>query len=114
MDATAQRFRRRARRALGDRQGAERRYPDDLRQDAVTYWRTRAAAGDGVRAVAAALGVAPVSLRRWVQATPFRPVGVVEASAPAGPRLVVIVDAAGMRVEGVDVETAAQLIARLR
>jgi hypothetical protein len=29
-------------------------------------------------------------------------------------RLVVIIDATGVRVEGVDVETAAQLIARLR
>ena len=114
MDATAQRFRRRARREFGDRQGAERRYSDDLRQEAVAYWRAREAAGDGVRVVAAALGVAPESLRRWAQAPPFRPVRVVEAAAPADPRLVVIVDPTGVRVEGVDVETAAQLIARLR
>ena len=67
-----------------------------------------------MRAVATALGVAPVSLRRWAQDARFRPVRLREAAAPVPPRLVVVVDAAGVRVEGVDLETAAQLIARLR
>jgi regulator of extracellular matrix RemA (YlzA/DUF370 family) len=54
-------------------------------------------------------------LRRWAQDARFRPVQVVDADAPAAPtRLVVVVDATSVRVEGVDVETAAQLIARLR
>jgi hypothetical protein len=101
-------------RELGDRAGAERRYSVGLRQQAVAYWRAREAAGDGVRAVAAALGIAPVSLRRWADDARFRPVRLLEAAAPVPPRLVVIVDVTGVRVEGVDVETAAQLIARLR
>jgi hypothetical protein len=37
-----------------------------------------------------------------------------EADAPVPARLVVVVDATSVRVEGVDLETAAQLIARLR
>jgi hypothetical protein len=114
MDEALRRFRHQAGRELGGRAGTERRYSIGLRQQAVAYWRARGATGDGVRVVAAALGVAPVSLRRWAQDRRFRPVRVVEAPAPAGPRLVVCVDAAGMRVEGVDVETAAALIARLR
>jgi hypothetical protein len=114
MDDAVQRFRRQAGRELGDREGAERRYSVGLRQQAVAYWHAREAAGDGVRAVAAALGVAPVSLRRWAQDARFRPVRIVEADAPVPPRLVVVVDPTGVRVEGVDVETAAQLIARLR
>lgn len=114
MDDAVHRFRRQADRELGDRQGAERRYSDGLRQQAVVYWQTREAAGDGVRAVATALGIAPVSLRRWAQDPRFRPVRVIADAVPAGTRLVVIIDAAGVRVEGVDVETAAQLIARLR
>ena len=114
MDDAVDRFRRQARRELGDREGAERRYSVGLRQQAVAYWRAREAAGDGVRAVAAALGIAPVSLRRWAQDARFRPVRLLEADAPVPSRLVVVVDATGVRVEGVDVETAAQLIARLR
>ena len=114
MDDAVQRFRRDAGRELGDREGAERRYSVRLRQQAVAYWRAREAAGDGVRAVATALGIAPVSLRRWAEDARFRSVRLLEADAPVPPRLVVVVDATGVRVEGVDVETAAQLIARLR
>jgi hypothetical protein len=114
MDDAVQRFRRDAGRELGDREGAERRYSVRLRQQAVAYWRAREAAGDGVRAVATALGIAPVSLRRWAEDARFRAVRLLEADAPVPPRLVVVVDATGVRVEGVDVETAAQLIARLR
>lgn len=114
MDDAVQRFRRQAGRELGDRQGAERRYSDGLRQQAVAYWRTREPEGDGVRAVATALGVAPVSLRRWAQDPRFRPVRVIADAVHVPARLVVIIDARGVRVEGVDVETAAQLVARLR
>jgi hypothetical protein len=114
MDDAVQRFRRQAGRELGDRQGAERRYSDGLRQQAVAYWRARASAGDGVRAVAAALGIAPVSLRRWAQDARFRPVCVIGDAAPVAARLVVIIEGTGVRIEGVDVTTAAQLIAQLR
>jgi transposase-like protein len=114
MDDSVQRFRRQAAREIGDRRGAERRYSDDLRQRAVAYWRARKPAGDGVRAVATALGIAPVSLRRWAQDARFRPVQVVADAAPVAARLVVVIDARGVRIEGVDVATAAQLIARLR
>jgi hypothetical protein len=114
MDDAVQRFRRQVGRELGDRQGAERRYSDGLRQQAVAYWRAREPAGDGVRAVASALGIAPVSLGRWAQDPRFRPVRVVADVAPVPAGLVVIIDATGVRVEGVDVETAAQLVGRLR
>lgn len=114
MDDAVQRFRRQAVRELGVRRGAERRYSDGLRQQAVAYWRSREPVGDGVHAVAAALGIAPLTLRRWAQEPRFRPVRVIADAAPEPARLVVIIDAAGLRVEGVDVETAAQLVARLR
>ena len=114
MDEAVQRFRLHARRECGAGQGAGRRYSVGLRQDAVAYWQAREPDGVGLAAVATALGVAPVSLRRWAQDPQFRPVLVIADAAPAVTRLVVVIDAAGMRVEGVDVETAAQLIARLR
>lgn len=114
MDDVVQQFRQQAAREIGDRQGAERRYSDGLRQQAVTYWQSRVSAGDGVRRVARALGIAPVSLRRWAQDPRFRPVHVVADAPAAATRLVVVVDATSLRVEGLDVETAAQLVARLR
>ena len=70
--------------------------------------------GEGVRAVATALGIAPVSLRRWAQNPQFRPVHVIADAAPFPSRLVVVIDATGVRIEGVDIETAVQLVARLR
>lgn len=114
MDDVVQRFRQQAAREVGGRRGAERRYSDGLRQQAVAYWQARAAAGEGVRATAAALGIAPVSLRRWSQDPRFRPVHVVAEAASAWSRVVVVVEATSVRVEGLDVETAAQLVARLR
>lgn len=109
-----QRFRRQVRRELGGRAGAERRYSDGLRQQAVAYWQARETGGEGVRTVAATLGIAPVTLRRWAQDARYRPVRVLADAAPVAPRLVVVIEATGVRVEGVDVETAAHLIARLR
>lgn len=114
MDEAVQRFRQQARRELGARQGAERRYSVGLRQQAVAYWQTRERDGVGLQAVATTLGIAPVSLRRWARDPRFRPVRVIADGEPAVTRLVVVIDVAGVRVEGVDVETAAQLIARLR
>ena len=113
MDETARRFRRQASRELGDRQGTERRYSLGLRQAAVAYWRHRERAGAGLRTVATALGVAPVSLRRWAQGDRFGAVRVVREPEPTT-RVSVVIDGACLRLEGLDVETAVLLIARLR
>jgi transposase-like protein len=113
MDEAARRFRGQVSRELGDRQGAERRYSLALRRAAVAYWRQRERTGDGVRAVATALGVAPVSLRRWAQDDRFGAVRVVPDPAPTT-RLSVVIDGPCLRVEGLDLESAVQLIARLR
>ena len=82
MDEAVQRFRQQARRELGARQGAERRYSVGLRQQAVAYWQAREPDGFGLEAVATALGIAPVSLRRWAQDPRFRPVRVIGKSSP--------------------------------
>src|ERR1051325_3016410 len=108
-----QRFRREVAQERGNRQGAERRYSATLRATAVAYWRTREAAGEGLQAVAKALGVAPMSLRRWAQEPAFRPVQVI-ADHRSEARVVVTITAEGVRVEGLDIDTAAQLVARLR
>jgi hypothetical protein len=79
----------------------------------------RQRAGEGYRTVAAELGVADWSLRRWMKASKrqgrFHPVQVV-APAPRPPiaNIVIRLTADGARVEGLDVEAAAQLLARVR
>jgi hypothetical protein len=52
-------------------------------------------------------------LRRWAEDDRFRAITVIDDPAPT-PRVTVVVDATGLRVEGLDVATAAALIARLR
>jgi transposase-like protein len=115
MDQTLVRFRQAAARENRGRRDVRRRYSPTLRQEAVAYWLTRRQDGARLRDVAAALGVAGWSLHRWTREVKtrawFRPVALV-ASPP--PPLVVVMAATGPRVEGLDVESAARLLALLR
>jgi hypothetical protein len=114
MDEDVVRFRRAAARENGGRRGLSRRYSRGLQQQAADYWRTRQVAGDALRDVAHALGVAPWSLRRWAHDLRVRPVQVVPDAAPVGAGLVVILGAEGVRVEGLDLQAVAKLVALLR
>lgn len=96
-----------------------RRYSSTLRQQAVEYWQHRRR-HEGVRAIAAALGVSVTTLQRWtrgITARPrFRRVEVrrpVTAAVGSVP-LVITMTADGPRVEGLSVETAARLLTLLR
>jgi hypothetical protein len=92
-----------------------RRYSAALRAQAVRYWAEREPKGDGLSEVAAALGVAPWSLQRWARAPRLRPVQVVPpVTPPVVPPVVVVLTADTVRIEGLDIETAAQFVARLR
>jgi len=117
MDPQVRQFRAAAARENQGRTGLQRRYSLTLRARAARYWGMRQRAGDGLRDVAVALGVAPWSLHRWTHRARvpvrFAPVQVEPATPPV-PRLVVVMDAHGPRVEGLDVETAARLLALLR
>ena len=119
MDQALAEFRHAAAEENRGRRGLQRRYSPDLHQRAVEYWRRRRQAGDRMRAIAAALGVAEWSLRRWIGASKTRPwfqaVHVI-APAPARtlPNLVIRVTGEGPRVEGLDVAMAAQLLRLLR
>jgi transposase-like protein len=119
MDHAVVKFRRAAARENRGRRGLQRRYSPAVQQQAVDYCRMRQRAGEGYRTVAAALGVADWSLRRWMKASKrqgrFHPVQVV-AAAPTPPiaNIVIRLTADGARVEGLDVEAAAQLLARVR
>jgi transposase-like protein len=119
MDEELSRFRAAAARENRGRRAIRRRYSPALQHQAVAYCVRRRHEGAGIRSIAAALGIAPWSLHRWVRQRqkrkPFRPVALREAAPPSTPATVAITfTAAGPRVEGLTVDTAAQLLARLR
>jgi hypothetical protein len=120
MDQALVRFRKAAARENRGRRDVRRRYSATLQHQAVRYWLTRRAEGDGLRDVAVALGVAPWSLFRWTRQGQtrrrFHPVQVVapEPRQAVAHGLVVVMCADGPRVEGLDVEAAARLLALLR
>ena len=119
MDHALIRFRQAAARANRNRQGLQRRYSKRLQLQAVEYLRTRQQQGDGLRQVAVALGVAPWSLYRWSRTSDkrerFREVQVAASASPSATgRPVVIMSADGLRVEGLDLTAAAELLRLLR
>ena len=118
MDEDVIRFRQAAARENAHRRGLRRRYSPTLQQQAVDYWRSRRH-HDGLGTIAAALGVARWTLHRWTRASQqlprFRPIDVIppEPAVDAVP-VVITMTADGPRVEGLTVETAAQLLILLR
>jgi transposase-like protein len=119
MDQALVAFRRAAARENRGRRGLQRRYSPALQAQAVEYWQMRQRGGEGLRVVATALGVAHWSLHRWVQASKrqarFHRVQIVApVSAAPAPPLVITIPNVGARVEGLDVDTAAKLLALLR
>lgn len=118
MDEQLIRFREAADRENRGRRALRRRYSPVLQEQAVAYWQTRRAAGEGFRTVATALGVAPWSLHRWVHRSrpraSFRPIEVVAPEPPRGSGLVVTLTTDGARVEGLDLDTAVRLLRLLR
>jgi len=119
MDRVLVEFRKAAARENRGRHGLQRRYSPAVRAQAVEYWRMRQRHGDRLPVVAAALGVAEWSLHRWVKASKrqarFHRVQIVTPVPAALPvPFVIALPAVGARVEGLDVETAAKLLALLR
>jgi transposase-like protein len=94
-----------------------RRYSSELQHQAVAYWRQRRSA-EGVRAIAASLGVSVTTLQRWTRASArrrFRPIEVHEpVTAASLAKPVITITADGPRVDGLTVETAARLLTLLR
>jgi len=118
MEQEVIRFRQAADRENRRRRGQRRRYSPSLQQQAVDYWQRRRH-HDGLRTIAATLGVAPWTLHRWTRASrnrpPFRPIEVIGREAAVGAVPVAItITADGPRVEGLTVETAARLLALMR
>jgi hypothetical protein len=119
MDQALTAFRKAAAREHRGRHGLQRRYSRGLQAQAVGYWHARQRQGDRVRIVAAALGVAHWTLHRWIKASKYQArFQAVQVVTPVGaspaPRLVIELPSIGARVEGLDVDAAAKLLALLR
>jgi hypothetical protein len=118
MDQTVSAFREAADRENQHRR-QRRRYSPTLQQQAVGYWRHQRR-HEGVRTIAAALGVSVTTLQRWTRASArrprFRPVEIIDPapSVDTATTVVIQITAAGPRVEGLTVETAARLLTLLR
>ena len=102
-----------------NRQRAQRRrYSPALQQQALAYWEQRRA-HEGVRTIAATLGISLSTLQRWTRGSRVRPrfrrvaVAAPEATM-AGPAVVITITDQGPRVEGLSIETAARLLRLLR
>jgi hypothetical protein len=100
--------------ALGVRhRGA--RIPPRLRAEIIAHARAWRAAGAPMRTIAAALGGAPESIRRWTQPTPPVPAGLIPvqvvADRPAGGATpLTLVSPRGFRVEGLGLADVGALL----
>lgn len=89
------------------------RYPEALRQRVVTHVRDRRARGASLRQLADELGLAVPTLVRWGGPPPaFRPV-LVEPAPRAAPGHLVVHGPGGLRVEGLTLDEAVELVRRL-
>jgi len=101
--------------ALGPR-GVTSRVPDALRDEIVAYARARHHDGASWGAIAAEVGFSPSALKLWTTAarTTVVPVTVrADRLAPDRSPGLVLVAPNGVRIEGLDVATAATLLRAL-
>jgi hypothetical protein len=98
-----------------------RRYPEELRELAVKYWRRAERDGTARGAVANELGVAEQTLSRWEARLPtpstaseIREVVVIEDDEPLFPPTLALVTPSGYRVEGLSLDDVSVLLGALR
>lgn len=102
------------------RRARRRRYPAALRQRAVHYARLRQGQGAVRREIAAELGLNPRTLSNWLDGRGrFCAVEVIDdrtaattVSSSRATRLVVLTPR-GLRIEGLDLDAVAALVARV-
>jgi hypothetical protein len=117
MDEALIRFRQAADRENG-RRLLRRRYSSTLQQQAVEYWQQHRGE-EGVRTIAASLGVSVTTLQRWTRALAsrprFRPIEIMDRapSVETGTTVVIQITAVGPRIEGLTVETTLRQISLL-
>jgi len=112
---------RRAVQAQMPSRGRGRRFPVELRSQAVTITEDAVRVGWGEAQVAKELGVNAVTLKRWIERAQeeerfppaLQPVAVVEAAAERRQASVVVHGPSSLRVEGLDLDDLAALWRKL-
>jgi hypothetical protein len=97
-------------------EGAGRPYPARLRGAVLAHVEQRRRDGVGLEAVAAEIGIATTTLRKWKRAAAAASPAFceVEILAPSSPPTAIVVHGpAGLRIEGATVADIADLIRRL-
>jgi hypothetical protein len=111
-------------RVTGD--GTGRRYPKRLQRRVVEYYRLRSSQGLSDAEIAAEVGIPWKTIQRWCEQSPastpetdssaFEPVQIVETVAsplPASRSTLVVRGPAGLCIEGLDLDSLAELVRRL-
>jgi hypothetical protein len=110
-----QRFRADVESRLAER-GRGKRFPKDLQRRAVAYYHHRLAGGSFLSEVARELELPPPTLRRWVLDNPPPPLaapGDWQPATSSEPGKPVLVGPGGLRIEGLDLDSLAELLRRL-
>ena len=120
-DSFPQNFRREVDARLNER-GRGKRFPRDLQHQAVAYYRARKQQGSFLSEVARELGLPVVTLRRWAMDAPRELPEPRQLPAASNANLVVdsldpnrpvLLAPNGMRIEGLDLTSIAELLRRI-
>jgi len=120
MKQRMKKFRKAARAQMPSR-GRGRRFPAELRSQAVAITEEAARAGWDEAQVAQELGVNAVTLKRWLERAQeeerfpptLQPVAVVEPASEETPARVVVHGPSSIRVEGLDLDDVVMLWRKL-
>ncbi len=99
----------------GSRRRERRRYPRELRERAVAYAREARAMGASDGEIARTLGVNRHTFAKWDKQLggSFRSVELIQETTPVASESLVVVTPGGLRIEGLDLDAAAELIRRV-
>ena len=108
--------------ALPGRRGRGSPYPDELRQRVVTYYRARRKQGAAMSTIASEVGIIWQTIDRWVssevpvglmKSAGFERLEIVDTPAPIANGRFVVRGPGGVCIEGLDIDSLAELIRRL-
>lgn len=107
------------------RRGRGKAYPRSLQITAASYFRAKRAQGASQRDIGEELGIHEDTLRRWASAlsdapplesTPpsdFAPVEILDAAPPRPRGAILVRGPGGLLIEGLDIDSLAELVRRL-
>ncbi|MFQ5757619.1 MAG: hypothetical protein ACE5H7_16195 [Acidiferrobacterales bacterium] len=115
-DREVERLRKTIRQVRSGQSGTRTRYSAILRREVLRYTRRRRESGMSIRGIASELGLRAQLLQYWVEKSVpgrFRAVRIAAPRPVPAATGVVLVTAAGTRVEGLDVASVARLLREL-